>query len=207
MNSSRLSVLTIIFLFISTYTYGQEVVAEYSGNGIQNTRPFTVSNAWEVNWEASGDIFQLYLYTADGSMTGVVANQQGSGSGSSYQPQTGEYYFKVNAIGEWNIEIVESSNNSTSSSYTTSSGTIASFSGSGAKNTRPITTNSAWELQWDAEGDIFQVYLYSENGSLEGVIANQSKPGEGSSYQPQTGSYYFKVNALGDWSMKVVKSE
>lgn len=191
-----------IFLTISMNVYGQEVIERYSGSGGQNISPFTVTDAWEVNWDAKGDIFQLYLYNSEGNMEGVVANQQGPGEGSSYQPQTGRYYFKVNAMGNWTIEITKAEQTVTNSG----SGEVASYSGSGAKNTRPVTIDGSWELQWDTNGDIFQVYLYTKDGSMVEVLANQQGSGTRSSYYPQGGSYYFKVNAMGEWSMKIVSS-
>ncbi len=82
-------------------------IASFTGSGGKNTRPFTVPEGWEIQWDAKGDIFQLYLYKADGSMVGVPANQQGSGIGSSYQATAGKYYLQVNAVGRWSINIVD----------------------------------------------------------------------------------------------------
>jgi hypothetical protein len=83
------------------------VVQTFSGSGGRNTRPFTVKDGWEIQWDASGDIFQLYLYWADGELAGVAANQQRSGRGASYQPKGGQYYLQVNSIGDWTIKIVQ----------------------------------------------------------------------------------------------------
>jgi len=206
--TKRFLAVAVLLLFVSD-AYAQGVVERYSGSGTKNTRPFTVSNSWEVSWNASGSVFQIYLYSAGGSMEGVLANQQGPGEGSSYQPTPGKYYLKVNAVGDWSVEITEESEQTSppANHQSQNNGAIASFSGSGAKNTRPITIDGPWELSWNADGQIFQVYLYSKSGSMEGVLANQSGSGGGSSYHPQGGSYYFQVNALGDWSMKVVEAE
>lgn len=84
-----------------------DVIATFSGSGGKNTRPFSVPAGWEIQWDAKGDIFQLYLYKADGSMVGVPANQQGSGKGSSYQAKAGKYYLQVNALDKWSIKIVK----------------------------------------------------------------------------------------------------
>ena len=54
-----------------------------------------------------GDIFQIFLHTAKGDMEGLAANQQGSGKGSSYQAKGGQYYLQVNAIGSWDIHVVQ----------------------------------------------------------------------------------------------------
>ena len=85
------------------------------------------------------------------------------------------------------------------------SNVIASFSGSGGKNTRPFTVPAGWEIQWDAKGSIFQIYLHGQSGDLIGVPANQQGAGKGSSYQAKAGIYFLTVNAMGKWSLKIVK--
>jgi len=82
------------------------VIAEYDGNGTRNTRPFTAQGPWEVQWDTDGDIFQLYLMDANGQMVGVLANQMGPGSSSSYHARRGTYSFQVNAMGDWYIQVV-----------------------------------------------------------------------------------------------------
>ena len=206
-------VLVWLITFASGSAFAQNtVVKEFSGSGGKNTRPFTVKEGWEIQWDAQGSIFQLFLYSANGNMIGVSANQQGSGEGSSYQPKGGEYYLQVNAVGNWTIRIVQTNQESSrvkankNESPTTSS-EIASFTGSGGKNTRPFTTNGPWEIQWDAHGNIFQLFLYTTDGNMIGVPANQQGPGEGTSYQPKAGKYYLQVNAMGNWTIRIVPVE
>lgn len=82
-------------------------LAQWSGNGMTTTRPFRADGPWELKWEASGNIFQVFLYRAGEvhgqAMPNIVANQMGSGPGSSYVPRGGEYYLVVNAMGRWNM--------------------------------------------------------------------------------------------------------
>lgn len=85
----------------------ETVVVEYSGSGMKTTRPFTVDSSWELQWKASGMVFQVYLQSEDGQMVDILANQQGEGEGSSYSPKTGTYYLEINAMGDWEIKIVE----------------------------------------------------------------------------------------------------
>ena len=198
----------IIFMGANIFA-GDKVLKTFSGSGGKNTRPFSVSSGWEIQWDAKGDIFQLFLYKADGSMVGLPANQQGSGKGSSYQAKAGKYYLQVNAIGKWNIKIVQVSPTknvvkSPSKQKNHRSKAIASFTGSGGKNTRPFTVPAGWEIQWDAKGDIFQLFLYNADGSMIGVPANQQGSGKGSSYQAKAGKYYLQVNAMGKWSIKII---
>lgn len=88
----------------------EPVIKEYSGSGMQTTRPFTVNTAWEIQWEAkAGDfvLFQIYLYDGSGSLVDIVANQSDPGKGSYYSPKGGEYYLNINAVADWEIKIVE----------------------------------------------------------------------------------------------------
>lgn len=195
----------------NTSTTESNVVKTFSGSGGKNTRPFMVNRNWEIQWEAKGDMFQLYLYDAEGEIIGVPANQQGSGKGNSYQAIGGEYYLQVNALGDWIIEIVQLSSAIDSNTQSIKGNEdikyIASFEGSGGKNTRPFTVPSGWEIQWDAKGDMFQLYLYTAEGEIIGVPANQQGSGTGNSYQAKGGEYYLHVNALGDWTIKIAKVE
>ena len=207
-----LSLIVILMLFATTaVVHSEENVASYSGNGAKNTRPFSVDGDWEIRWDANGEIFQLYLYSSDGELVGVAANQSGSGKGSCYQPNPGRYYLQVNALGNWTIEIVSlsASPNAKGAKEINSSKNkvVATFTGNGAKNTRPFQVSSGWDIRWNAQGDIFQLYLYSASGNLIGVSANQSGPGTGSSYQAKGGKYYLQVNALGDWTIEIVDED
>ncbi len=84
-----------------------KVIATFVGTGSKNTRPFSVPAGWEIQWDAKGDIFQMCLHLADGSIAGFPASQQGSGTGSTYQAKAGKYYLDVSAIGKWSINIVD----------------------------------------------------------------------------------------------------
>ena len=212
MRKSSIAILAAIIFVGSNLFAGETVLKTFSGSGGKNTRPFTVSAGWEIQWDAKGDIFQLFLYKADGSMAGVPANQQGSGKGSSYQAKAGTYYLQVNAMGKWTIKIAQvspSKNVKTSPSKQKSKKPkpIASFTGTGGKNTRPFTVPAGWEIQWDAKGDIFQLFLHKADGSMAGVPANQQGSGKGSSYQAKAGTYYLQVNAMGKWSINIVNVE
>lgn len=94
---------------------------------------------------------------------------------------------------------------STDSTSSSINGIIAQYNGNGLKNTRPFKVNSAWEIQWNATGDIFQIYLYDSNGNLVDIAANQMQPGQGSYYSPKAGNFYLEINAMGDWEVKIVK--
>jgi len=87
---------------------------------------------------------------------------------------------------------------------------IKEYSGTGAQTTRPFVINGPWEIQWDAKDDgtgfiVFSIALYDKNGNPIGLIANQTKPGKGSFYNPKKGTFYLSVNATSDWEIKIVE--
>jgi len=86
------------------------IIGEYSGNGMQTTRPFVAKTTWEMQWDTKAEdfmLFQVYLYDGDGNLVGVVANQTKPGKGSFYNPKKGTFYLTINAIADWEIKIVE----------------------------------------------------------------------------------------------------
>lgn len=110
---ARAALATLLFVVATSSTriaLAEDVlVAEFSGSGIQSTRPFTVKGPWEVQWSSEGSFLAIMLKKPDepDGFPKIIANQQGSGPGSSYQPQGGTYYFETNAIGGWHIKVVE----------------------------------------------------------------------------------------------------
>lgn len=75
----------------------------------------------------------------------------------------------------------------------------------GTRNLRPFTVKDGWELRWDATGDHFSAWIFSQNGDPVDSLAKQRKPGSGSSYYPKGGTYHLRINAVGDWTVTVVQ--
>ena len=77
---------------------------------------------------------------------------------------------------------------------------ITSFSGNGIKNTETFTIPSReWRISWDTSpGEYgamnFQIFVYNEDGSLEGVAANVIGADKDSSIMRGTGNYYLMIN-------------
>ena len=88
-------------------TAGETTVMELTGSGLKNTRPFQVDGPWELQWDAKGPLFIVRIYNPDGSIAAAAANQQGPGKGSSYQPKGGHYYLQINALGNWQVKVIE----------------------------------------------------------------------------------------------------
>lgn len=199
MTFARRIVPLLLFVAAAGHALGQEIVAEFTGNGLSNTRPFTVRNGWEIQWSANGEIFQVYVFDLAGELVGVAANQMGPGSGTSFNARGGTYYLQVNAMGSWAVRVVQLPAGSASQVTAT-----LELEGDGTQNTRPFNVAGPWEIRWTADGDLFQVYVFSADGELIGVAANQMGAGGGSSFQPRGGDYYLQVNAMGAWSLRIV---
>lgn len=83
-----------------------QVLATFSDNTSTTTRPVTLPNSWELQWEYEGEGNFIIWVHDDGDYPDLAANHIGSGSGAHYEPQGGEYYFDVTASDTWQIIIV-----------------------------------------------------------------------------------------------------
>ena len=82
---------------------------------------------------------------------------------------------------------------------------VQTFSGKGAHTTRPFAVKEGWEIQWEGKGNFLSIYVHTKDGNLIDLAANQQGVGKGSAYQPQGGTYFLKINGLGEWTIKVVQ--
>lgn len=90
-----------------------DIVITFSGSGTKTTRPFTVSNGWEIQWEYDAGNqfdgighFSIILHNESGEIVDFVANQISSGSSSFYHPQGGKYYLEINSVpGNYRVKI------------------------------------------------------------------------------------------------------
>lgn len=191
--------------FVAGVAAADTTVQVFSGNGGRNTRPFTVENHWEVQWLGSGSLFQLFLHDADGNLKGLVANQSGPGKGASYWAQGGKYYLQVNALGEWNLEVVQIPVNKKDAVAEAIPSSGLAIEGSGARNTRPFKVADSWEIQWESQGNLLQIFVNDDSGVLVALAANQQGAGPGSSYMAKGGQYHLSINALGEWKLRIAQ--
>ena len=108
---SLVSIIILAILITGNVFAGDTIVKEFKGSNVHTTRPFTVQDEWEVQWDyigtgnKIGDIFQIFL---DGEENRIlIANQINTGKGSSYQAKGGKYHLIINATGKWKINIVQ----------------------------------------------------------------------------------------------------
>ena len=85
----------------------EKTIAQWSGVGMQATRPFHLDGPGELQWQMSGDLFQAMMYKiGNDKMPDIVANQIEAGLGTYYIPNGGDYYIKFNAMGKWSARVV-----------------------------------------------------------------------------------------------------
>lgn len=82
------------------------VLQDFSGSGTRSTRPFEAASRWEIQW-ASTEGIRIVLHTASGEELGVAAEQTAPGRGSTFQPEGGAYFLRVESTGDWRIRLVE----------------------------------------------------------------------------------------------------
>jgi hypothetical protein len=92
-------------LLVPTAIHGDQILRTFEGSDAHTTRPFEVTGPWEIQWDAHGSLFQIFLFGEDGNFIGVPANGSG-GTGSAYQPRGGRFYLQMNATGAWEVRIV-----------------------------------------------------------------------------------------------------
>lgn len=107
----KLALGTLLCCVITTAVLAanEQIVFTHSANGTRNTRPFTVTDRWELRWDTKGEKLAIFLFTADGESQGMLpmVTQNKPGSDSSYYPKAGSYYLKVVTDGDWTVTVVQ----------------------------------------------------------------------------------------------------
>lgn len=85
---------------------------------------------------------------------------------------------------------------------------VATFTGNGTKQTQKFTVRNEWRIRWNTQpgpyGAMnFQIYIYSENGELDGVAANVIGSSQDVSYQHRSGTFYLTINTAQPYSIAV----
>lgn len=95
--------------FAPAWSADEQAVFTQSANGTRNTRPFTVKDRWELQWETKGEKLAIFLFTSDGEPRGMlpIVTQDKPGSDRSYYPKGGAYYLKIVTNSDWTITVVQ----------------------------------------------------------------------------------------------------
>jgi hypothetical protein len=91
-----------------------QIIAEYSGKGIQNTPAFTTPATWHLSWWYSCASFGNFIVTegnTDGTpeFNGVSVNELGTGRGpvATYAyGDAGQHYLSINSECDWQAAVV-----------------------------------------------------------------------------------------------------
>jgi uncharacterized protein (UPF0333 family) len=89
----------------------------FTGNGIEKTAIFTVSNDWKIIWSCNpasfyGSVYnvQVIAYNSDGSIADFALNalcKTDNISGETEEHQSGDVYLSINSESDWTIQIQE----------------------------------------------------------------------------------------------------
>lgn len=104
-----LVLLASLLLLSPSSSADEQVVFTQSANGTRNTRPFTVKDRWELQWETKGERLAIFLFTSEGEPRGMlpIVTQDKPGSDRSYYPKGGAYYLKIVTNSDWTITVVQ----------------------------------------------------------------------------------------------------
>lgn len=83
--------------------------------------------------------------------------------------------------------------------------TVVEISGDGTQQTTLFTVADGWEIEWTADGELFQILVADAAGELVVVAADQNAPGNGASFIQSGGSFSLSVSALDSWTLRVVQ--
>ncbi|MCE5212399.1 MAG: DUF1566 domain-containing protein [Deltaproteobacteria bacterium] len=94
----------LVFLLLCATVFAEVTITTFTGSGLHNTRPFTTSGPWEIQWNSKEQI-SISIKSLDGSRDQSVALNQ-NGKGSSYQSKAGQYYLHIASTGNWEIKVI-----------------------------------------------------------------------------------------------------
>lgn len=101
-------VVAVAGLLLASSALADQVIAEFSGSGTLNTRPFVVEGPWELQYETGDALYVSILPdTPEGGRSVGTVSSPAAGAGASYQPMPGRFYLEVTGFGTWKITIVE----------------------------------------------------------------------------------------------------
>jgi hypothetical protein len=89
-----------------------QTLLDISGSGIKSSQTFTTSGDWDISYTYDcsnfgyAGIFQVMVYTKEGILSDLAANQSGmSGAETTYMHKAGTYYLEVNSTCDWTVQI------------------------------------------------------------------------------------------------------
>lgn len=102
-----LLILSLMLTSAGLASAQEQVLQQVSVTGSRNLRPFSVKDRWEVRWDTKGMISIWIRSPKDGNPVAKAGSQDKAGSGSSFQPNGGEFYLSVTSDGDWTVTVVQ----------------------------------------------------------------------------------------------------
>lgn len=84
----------------------EQIVTELTGNGSRTTRPFTVTDGWEVRWTATNEL-SLFLLDAQGQPLEALGHSMGDAGGATYHAKGGTYSLRITSNAHWTVTVVQ----------------------------------------------------------------------------------------------------
>lgn len=86
------------------------VLNVWRGTGSRETESFTVGQHWRIDWLFSptqpGAQLQIFIYAADGRLLmNMAANTPRGGADTTFWSGPGTYFLRVNATGDWKLDV------------------------------------------------------------------------------------------------------
>lgn len=76
-----------------------QIVMVLTGDGSRTTRPFTVTDGWEVRWKATNEL-SFFLLDA-------LGHSIGNAGGASYHAKGGTYLLRISSNAHWTVTVVQ----------------------------------------------------------------------------------------------------
>ena len=84
----------------------EQIVTELTGNGSRTTRPFTVTEGWEILWTATNEL-SLFLLDAQGQQLEALGHSLGDAGEDTYHAKGGTYSLRISSNAHWTVTVVQ----------------------------------------------------------------------------------------------------
>lgn len=84
----------------------EQIITELTGNGSRTTRPFTVTDGWEIRWTATNEL-SLFLLDAQGQQLEALGHSLGDAGGATYHAKGGTYSLRISSNAHWTVTVVQ----------------------------------------------------------------------------------------------------
>lgn len=136
-------------------------VLSLKGNTARKTQPFTVTGAWQLEWNLKAGqygVLSINVYDASGGLFDMAVLQMEPGPSSSYYPQGGTFYLDIDsANAPWEVKVIDLPDAAVAQPVTPAGGSdnyisCGDLKREGHVNIRRGHAKYRSELDWDGDG-------------------------------------------------------